>query len=82
MNNVSINILQAFVSEYAVTGKDAGRGSLLAALAEGAFLIGVEKNRFAVFFFFPYNKWGMGPYWENRVMPLSYKALDRFVHLL
>ena len=53
MNNVSINILQAFVSEYAVTGKDAGRGSLLAALAEGAFLIGVEKNRFAVFFFFP-----------------------------
>ncbi|KAF2540613.1 hypothetical protein F2Q68_00032979 [Brassica cretica] len=36
--------LQAFVSEYAVTGKDAGKGSLLAALAEAAFLIGLEKN--------------------------------------
>jgi len=41
-------ILQAFVSEYAVTGKDAGTGSLLAALAEAAFLIGIDKNRFAV----------------------------------
>lgn len=38
--------LQAFVSEYAVTGKDAGTGSLLASLAEAAFLIGLEKNRF------------------------------------
>ncbi|CAN0890600.1 Alpha-L-arabinofuranosidase 1 [Linum grandiflorum] len=36
---------KAFVSEYAVTGKDAGTGSLLAALAEAAFLIGVEKNQ-------------------------------------
>ena len=36
---------QAFVSEYAVTGKDAGTGSLLAALAEAGFLIGLEKNR-------------------------------------
>ncbi|THG12558.1 hypothetical protein TEA_005220 [Camellia sinensis var. sinensis] len=34
----------AFVSEYAVTGKDAGTGSLLAALAEAGFLIGVERN--------------------------------------
>ncbi|XVF56344.1 hypothetical protein PTKIN_Ptkin06aG0112100 [Pterospermum kingtungense] len=34
----------AFVSEYAVTGKDAGTGSLLAALAEAGFLIGLEKN--------------------------------------
>jgi hypothetical protein len=38
-------IFQAFVSEYAVTGKDAGTGSLLAALAEAGFLIGLEKNR-------------------------------------
>lgn len=38
-------LLQAFVSEYAVTGNDAGTGSLLAALAEGGFLIGLEKNR-------------------------------------
>lgn len=44
----SFIICQAFVSEYAVTGKDAGTGSLLAALAEAAFLIGLEKNRLAV----------------------------------
>ncbi|MCO5604813.1 hypothetical protein L7F22_058985, partial [Adiantum nelumboides] len=36
---------KAFVSEYAVTGKDAGKGSLYAALAEASFLIGLEKNR-------------------------------------
>ncbi|GAB4851809.1 aspartate-semialdehyde dehydrogenase-like protein [Ancistrocladus abbreviatus] len=35
---------KAFVSEYAVTGNDAGKGSLLAALAEAAFLIGIERN--------------------------------------
>lgn len=35
---------KAFVSEYAVHGSDAGKGSLLAALAEAAFLIGLEKN--------------------------------------
>ncbi|XP_044468440.1 alpha-L-arabinofuranosidase 1-like [Mangifera indica] len=35
---------KAFVSEYAVTGKDAGKGSLLAALAEAGFLLGLEKN--------------------------------------
>ncbi|XP_073525949.1 uncharacterized protein [Phyllobates terribilis] len=35
---------KAFVSEYAVTGNDAGKGSLLAALGEAAFLVGVEKN--------------------------------------
>ncbi|KAI4300950.1 hypothetical protein L6164_034275 [Bauhinia variegata] len=35
---------KAFVSEYAVTGRDAGTGSLLAALAEAGFLIGLEKN--------------------------------------
>lgn len=34
------------MSEYAVTGNDAGSGSLLGALAEAGFLIGVEKNRF------------------------------------
>lgn len=42
---------QAFVSEYAVTGSDAGKGSLLSALAEGAFLIGLELNRFAISYF-------------------------------
>ncbi|KAH9315960.1 hypothetical protein KI387_024587 [Taxus chinensis] len=35
---------KAFVSEYAVTGYDAGKGSLLAALGEAGFLIGLEKN--------------------------------------
>ncbi|CAD6268795.1 unnamed protein product [Miscanthus lutarioriparius] len=36
---------KVFVSEYAVNElKDAGNGSLLASLAEAAFLIGVEKN--------------------------------------
>ncbi|XP_035544802.1 alpha-L-arabinofuranosidase 1-like isoform X1 [Juglans regia] len=36
---------KAFISEYAVTGKDAGKGTFLAALAEAAFLIGIEQNR-------------------------------------
>ncbi|XP_057437861.1 alpha-L-arabinofuranosidase 1-like [Lotus japonicus] len=35
---------KAFVSEYAVTGNDAGTGSLLAAIAEAGFLLGLEKN--------------------------------------
>lgn len=35
---------KAFVSEYAVHGRDAGSGNLLAALAEASFLIGLEKN--------------------------------------
>ncbi|XP_059668258.1 alpha-L-arabinofuranosidase 1-like [Cornus florida] len=43
-DRVSRNGPKAFVSEYAVTGKDAGTGSLLAALAEGGFLIGLERN--------------------------------------
>lgn len=43
-DNTRRNGPKAFVSEYAVTGKDAGHGSLLAALAEAAFLIGIEKN--------------------------------------
>ncbi|KQK21924.1 alpha-L-arabinofuranosidase 1 [Brachypodium distachyon] len=35
---------KAIVSEYAVTGNDAGRGTLVAALAEAAFLVGLERN--------------------------------------
>jgi hypothetical protein len=39
-------LFQVFVSEYAVNdATDAGNGSLLASLAEAAFLIGLEKNR-------------------------------------
>ncbi|AQK57190.1 Putative alpha-L-arabinofuranosidase family protein [Zea mays] len=37
---------KAFVSEYAVWRGDAGRGSLLASLAEAAFLTGLEKNSY------------------------------------
>ncbi|KAL0383374.1 UNVERIFIED_CONTAM: Alpha-L-arabinofuranosidase 1 [Sesamum calycinum] len=43
-DKASRNGPKAFVSEYAVTGNDAGKGSLLAALAEAGFLIGLEKN--------------------------------------
>ncbi|RWR74831.1 Alpha-L-arabinofuranosidase 1 [Cinnamomum micranthum f. kanehirae] len=35
---------KAFVSEYAVTGSDAGTGSFLAGLAEAGFLVGLERN--------------------------------------
>ncbi|XP_042482819.1 alpha-L-arabinofuranosidase 1-like isoform X2 [Macadamia integrifolia] len=43
-DNTSRSGPKAFVSEYAVTGKDAGTGSLIAALAEAGFLIGLERN--------------------------------------
>ncbi|CAK8542970.1 unnamed protein product [Lathyrus sativus] len=35
---------KAYISEYAVWREDAGNGSLYAAVAEAAFLIGLEKN--------------------------------------
>lgn len=41
---------KAFVSEYAVWREDAGSGSLLSALGEAAFLMGLEKNK--LFFLF------------------------------
>jgi len=41
-------LVQAFVSEYAVWKTDAGRGTLLASLAEAAFLTGLEKNRWHI----------------------------------
>ncbi|XP_051149160.1 alpha-L-arabinofuranosidase 1-like [Andrographis paniculata] len=47
-NKVPRNGPKAFVSEYAVTGNDAGKGSLLAAIAEAGFLIGIENNCDAV----------------------------------
>ncbi|PON89773.1 Alpha-L-arabinofuranosidase [Trema orientale] len=43
-DSASRNGPKAFVSEYAVTGNDAGKGSFLAALGEAGFLIGLEKN--------------------------------------
>ncbi|EFJ07842.1 hypothetical protein SELMODRAFT_269745 [Selaginella moellendorffii] len=43
-NHVSRDGPKVFVSEYAVVKSDAGQGSFLAALAEAAFLIGIELN--------------------------------------
>ncbi|KAK4485617.1 hypothetical protein RD792_008260, partial [Penstemon davidsonii] len=43
-DHTSRNGPKAFVSEYAVTGNDAGRGSLLKALGEAGFLVGLERN--------------------------------------
>jgi hypothetical protein len=46
INDYAIILFQVFVSEYAVNEqRDAGKGSLLASLAEAAFLTGLEKNR-------------------------------------
>ncbi|PON89779.1 Glycoside hydrolase [Trema orientale] len=49
-DSASRNGPKAFVSEYAVTGNDAGKGSFLAALGEAGFLIGLEKNRCVIAF--------------------------------
>eukprot|EP00850_Spirogloea_muscicola_P001586 SM000006S19351 [mRNA] locus=s6:258455:264282:- [translate_table: standard] len=35
---------KVFVSEYAVVGTDAGKGSLLGAVAEAAYMMGLEQN--------------------------------------
>jgi alpha-N-arabinofuranosidase len=35
---------KVFASEYAVVGRDAGTGSLLAAVAEAGFMVGLERN--------------------------------------
>uniref|UniRef100_A0A6N2KUR8 Uncharacterized protein n=1 Tax=Salix viminalis TaxID=40686 RepID=A0A6N2KUR8_SALVM len=42
---MGFTIFEASVSDYAVTGNDAGTGSLLAALADTGLLIGLERNR-------------------------------------
>ncbi|XP_047943668.1 alpha-L-arabinofuranosidase 1-like [Salvia hispanica] len=47
-DHTSRNGPKAFVSEYAVTGGEAGRGNMLKALAEAGFLIGLERNSDAV----------------------------------
>ncbi|EXC30759.1 Alpha-L-arabinofuranosidase 1 [Morus notabilis] len=59
---------KAFVSEYAVTGKDAGRGSFLAALGEAGFLIGLEKNRWNpdAIVFNSSKAYGTPSYWVQR----------------
>jgi alpha-L-arabinofuranosidase len=55
-----------------VTGNDAGRGTLIAALAEAAFLIGLERNRF---FYMLFLVWLLGDL--EYVMDSS--ALQRFL---
>ncbi|XP_073261496.1 alpha-L-arabinofuranosidase 1-like [Populus alba] len=42
---MGFTIFEASVSDYAVTGNDVGTGSLLAALADAGFLIGLKRNR-------------------------------------
>jgi len=44
-----LNTLQAFVSEYALIGDiQAKHGTLLGAVSEAGFLIGLERNRLIV----------------------------------
>ncbi|KAG6752130.1 hypothetical protein POTOM_044349 [Populus tomentosa] len=45
---MGFTIFEASVSDYAVTGNDVGTGSLLAALADAGFLIGLKRNRFVI----------------------------------
>ncbi|KAL9336057.1 hypothetical protein Peur_070550 [Populus x canadensis] len=52
---MGFTIFEASVSNYAVTGKDAGTGSLLAALAEAGFLIGLKRNRWQAMHHFSVN---------------------------
>lgn len=43
-----LNTIQAFVSEYALVGLQAKLGTLLGAVSEAGFLIGLETNRLIV----------------------------------
>ncbi|KAM3255988.1 hypothetical protein ACQJBY_048880 [Aegilops geniculata] len=67
-DNTSRSGPKAFVSEYAVTGNDAGRGSLLASLAEAAFLTGLEKNRWNpdAIVFNSWQQYGTPSYWMQK----------------
>ncbi|KAJ7541554.1 hypothetical protein O6H91_10G064800 [Diphasiastrum complanatum] len=84
---------KAFVSEFAVTGQDAGKGSLLAALAEGAFMIGLELNRFNpdVIVFNSWQQYGTPSYWVQHffkdssgatLLPFSFESLNSTVPLI
>ncbi|KAF7064654.1 hypothetical protein CFC21_070920 [Triticum aestivum] len=68
-DNTSRSGPKAFVSEYAVTGNDAGRGSLLASLAEAAFLTGLEKNRWNpdAIVFNSWQQYGTPSYWMQKL---------------
>ncbi|EEE52699.1 hypothetical protein OsJ_35099 [Oryza sativa Japonica Group] len=64
-DRTSRNGPKVFVSEYAVNGEDAGNGSLLASLAEAAFLIGLEKNSWNpdAIVFNSWQQYGTPSYW-------------------
>ncbi|KAK7377981.1 hypothetical protein VNO80_03417 [Phaseolus coccineus] len=71
---------KAFVSEYAVWRQDAANGSLLAALAEAAFLIGLEKNRWIpdAIVFDSHQLYGTPSYWVQKLFIESSGAT--FIH--
>ncbi|KAL9321879.1 hypothetical protein ACSQ67_009932 [Phaseolus vulgaris] len=64
---------KAFVSEYAVWQSDAGNGTLLAAIAEAAFLIGLEKNRWTpdAIVFNSHESYGTPSYWLQHLFTTS-----------
>ncbi|KAF1883237.1 hypothetical protein Lal_00030341 [Lupinus albus] len=64
---------KAFISEYAVWKKDAALGSLVAAVAEAAFLIGLEKNRWIpdAIVFNSYQYYGTPSYWVQKFFTVS-----------
>ncbi|KAG5085999.1 hypothetical protein JHK82_053396 [Glycine max] len=64
---------KAFVSEYAVWKDDAGNGTLLAAVAEAAFLIGLERNRWTpdAIVFDSHQHYGTPSYWVQHLFTTS-----------
>ncbi|KAI8550777.1 hypothetical protein RHMOL_Rhmol06G0133400 [Rhododendron molle] len=64
MKTVERRITVGFVSEYAVTGNDAGTGSLLAALAEAG---GTQMR----LFFNSYQLYGTPSFWMQRFFPVQ-----------
>ncbi|OIV90017.1 hypothetical protein TanjilG_00318 [Lupinus angustifolius] len=68
---------KAFVSEYAVWKEDAGMGSLVAAVAEAAFLIGLERNSWLpdAIVFDSYQHYGTPSYWVQKLFTESSGAI-------
>uniref|UniRef100_A0A0D9XWJ8 non-reducing end alpha-L-arabinofuranosidase n=1 Tax=Leersia perrieri TaxID=77586 RepID=A0A0D9XWJ8_9ORYZ len=77
-DRTSRNGPKVFVSEYAVSGElDAGNGSLLASLAEAAFLTGLEKNSWNpdAIVFNSWQQYGTPSYWMQTYFRESSGAL-------
>ncbi|MED6108378.1 hypothetical protein PIB30_023294 [Stylosanthes scabra] len=69
---------KVFVSEYAARDNDARNGTLLAAVAEAAFLIGLERNRNWIpdtIAFNSYQSYGTPSYWLQQLFIESSGAL-------